>query len=419
MKNDKLTPLFLPAFSGVFGSWHYYSCLMKVKDLAERVNFARDIHDHQGHWSKMLQREIKEYRGGEIATYLKTEDRFFNSLVVAVYKGDAKWYSVGVQIEDDSDAINYLTERAAESVGFLCLSGEEKLYALDGQHRLLGMKAALDEGTDIGDDEIAVLMIGHEDNERGFRRVRNLFATINKKAKTIGTGSTIALDESDISAIITRKLVENDSKLFSSADIKLSAQNNLSNSDGQYLTTVGNLYNLTKTLLTTYYKFHTGENLSKALFESGMIIPDAELDGYYKWIESFFINLKAIFPDLASFLAQSPDGRVADREKLFFRPVGLNILVRLFSMLDGDIDNRFKILKKIPVDLVKSSYGRILYDPNTEKMMNSKANEGAALYLIYSILGYKLTGSQANTIKRVLAIIENKLPSDVLLPEKF
>lgn len=87
----KIKEIILPAIRGVMGDWVYYSCLMNLKDLQERVSFASEIHNNKK-LSDMIQRQLKKGRSAEISLYLRDQDeRFFNSLVVASYGGEPNW----------------------------------------------------------------------------------------------------------------------------------------------------------------------------------------------------------------------------------------------------------------------------------------------------------------------------------------
>lgn len=46
MTTFKHAKIILPALRGVMGNWVYYSSLMNLKELSERVNFAREVHNN-------------------------------------------------------------------------------------------------------------------------------------------------------------------------------------------------------------------------------------------------------------------------------------------------------------------------------------------------------------------------------------
>jgi len=91
---------FIPALRGRFGDWAFYSTLMRLSDVADRIDFAQQIHESRA-LSELIQRELKEGRAQEIARYLRAnEDRFFNSLVVAIYGGSPGWHELDVKADE-------------------------------------------------------------------------------------------------------------------------------------------------------------------------------------------------------------------------------------------------------------------------------------------------------------------------------
>jgi DNA sulfur modification protein DndB len=70
------------------GDWIYYSALMSMKDIANRVSMVQDVHKSQrlGDW---IQRQVDaSIHSASIKDYLLTQpQRFFNSIVLGVYGG--------------------------------------------------------------------------------------------------------------------------------------------------------------------------------------------------------------------------------------------------------------------------------------------------------------------------------------------
>ena len=135
--------LYLSSLRGIMGDWVYYPTLMKLKDIAERVKIAEDLYQSKI-LTEMVQREIKRKRGKEIKDYLlKQEQRFFNSLIVAIHEGDPNWYEI-THIESNNQLEHEdIPEDVVAGVGILSLNGEEELFTLDGQHRLIGIQQAV------------------------------------------------------------------------------------------------------------------------------------------------------------------------------------------------------------------------------------------------------------------------------------
>ena len=244
--------LYLPSLRGIMGDWVYYPTLMKLKDVAERVTIAEEIYQSKT-LSEMVQRVIKRKRGKEIKEYLlKQQQRFFNSLIVAVYEGDPSWYDI-TRIESNNplDTEN-IPEDVVAGVGILSLNGEEKLFTLDGQHRLIGIKEAIAENPQLGEDELSIILIAHRTDLEGMERSRRLFTTLNKNAARVSKGEMIALNEDDTMAITARRLVM-ENPMFTGDRILSNTTNNVPPSNQTCLTTIGNLYDLLEILFTRIY----------------------------------------------------------------------------------------------------------------------------------------------------------------------
>src|SRR5437660_3524940 len=157
-REQRLKRHYYPALRGIFGDWVYYCCLMSVEEAAERISYADKIRKSEK-FSEWIQRQLKGQRTKEIAAYLLREkQRFFNSLVVAIYEGDPAWHGFSnfrPQVRDID--LNDVPDDVEASVGFLSFTGQERLFALDGQHRLSGMREAVRQNNVIGQDDLCLL----------------------------------------------------------------------------------------------------------------------------------------------------------------------------------------------------------------------------------------------------------------------
>ena len=93
-------------------------------------------------------------------------------------------------------------------LGILRLDGTQTLFAIDGQHRVEGIRQALKENKELGREEVSVILVAHRNDSDGMERTRRLFTTLNRYAKPVSKSEIVALDEDDIIAITTRALVE-------------------------------------------------------------------------------------------------------------------------------------------------------------------------------------------------------------------
>jgi DNA sulfur modification protein DndB len=168
----------IPAIQGKIGNTVYYATnltFQQISDLVKRV-------DSELHTSNSLKEEIQRSLTSnyiQIKDYiLNREDHFFDSLVLAVYDGEPKWTEVRYEINDET----------YYNIGLLELSGEEKIFPVDGQHRVEGIKAALQKEPSISEETISVMLIGHSNTPEGRERSRRIFSTLNRYVKPVRLG---------------------------------------------------------------------------------------------------------------------------------------------------------------------------------------------------------------------------------------
>ncbi len=375
MREKKLEELILPALRGLMGDWVYYSCLMDLGELSSRVHYAEEIHESKA-LSDMIQRRLRKGRSAQIAEYLKTQpERFFNSLVVATYGGQPNWYALSdVRNKTQSDDLRNLTEDTVASVGFLTLRGDENLFALDGQHRLAGIKKALKDGLEHDPyDVVSVIFVAHN-VEEGLERTRRLFTTLNKTARPVSKGDIIALDEDDVMAICVRRLIE-DTDLFVGDRIAFVASNNMPVTNTTSLTTIGNLYDLLAVLFS-----RAVSNLKRSKSKLQKTRPDdTELEEYFKYANELFVQLKAHFEELDRFFsAEKTEDVVSELRSsrggnALFRPIGLEIFVRIIAQLTNDMSlpEAVQHAAKLPRSLNEAPYKGLMWDASNRAILNS------------------------------------------------
>lgn len=360
-------PLALPALRGTFGDWIYYSAVIPLAELAKRVAFASEIHTNKG-LSDLIQRSLKSGPHGgrslEIANYLQNEhERFFNSLVVAVYGGSPEWVPLKVsQSESDTPA---LSEAASHSLGVLQMNGEEKLFAVDGQHRLAGMKRLLEiraktkENTQPSaiSDLVSVLFIAHRTDR--LERTRRLFTTLNKTAVPVSKMERIALDENDVMAIVARRLVE-EHPSFKSPRIAMHHTNNLGRDDIVALTTIGNLYDV----LRIIFLVKTGAKKKELELKRPT---DTKLDEFYDVAVKYFDALASVEPALSEYFEASDPTNVCKKYRhnsggsVYFRPIGLTLMTEVAMMLSQKIPNWLELLKQLPRSLDEAPFAETIW----------------------------------------------------------
>ena len=380
MTEKKLKPAILPALRGWMGNWVYYSCLMQFSDLSARVNFANEVHNHQG-LSEMIQRALNENRSRQIADYVKTQpQRFFNSLVIAVYGGEPNWHAfTNVRSSWIDDLAQVIEPETVESVGFLTLRGDENLFALDGQHRLAGIKSVVgEEYKPAMNDEVSVILVAHEQTPAGLERTRRLFTTLNKTARPVTKGDIIALDEDDIMAICVRHLIES-TELFPEQRILFVQSNNIPPGNFDCLTTIGNLYDIL-TILFTQAKFPLRR--SKLALQSRRPDDEAVIQ-YCKYAEEFFAGLRTHFPELDEFFSAQPAQDVVQRYRgeegnALYRPIGLDIFTRIIARVTQEmsLDEAIATVAKLPRRLSEAPYLGLMWNQSTGNIIAGTGTGG-------------------------------------------
>ncbi|MFW2133347.1 DGQHR domain-containing protein [Ectothiorhodospira haloalkaliphila] len=365
----------LPALRGVMGDWVFYSCLMDVGELSSRVNFAEEIHENE-ELSDMIQRHLKRGRAAQIADYLKRQpERFFNSLVIATYGGQPNWHALSdVRSKTAPDELKNLTEDTVSSVGFLTLTGQEKLFALDGQHRLAGIKKAVKDGLDNDPyDELSVIFVGHKDTKKGLERTRRLFTTLNKTARPVSKGEIIALDEDDVMAICVRRLIE-ETKLFADNRLAFVASNNMPTANTTSLTTIANLYDVLTILFTNAYSDLREQKADLQRVRAD----DQTLDKYLRFAESYFLQLRKNFKALDEFFSAKNTEPVVKKYRgnhgghVLFRPIGLEIMTRVIARFTKDMSlaRAAKLAAELPDSLDEEPFRWLMWEPNKKIMLN-------------------------------------------------
>lgn len=379
--------LVLPALRGAVGDWIYYSCLMPIDEIARRVNYAEEIHADEA-LSALIQRRLEGPRARKIAKYLTTKERFFNSLVLATYGGSPDWLEVGnFKATAGGNALKYLSETAKDALGFLSLTGSERIFAVDGQHRVAGIRRAIADGAELGHEQLPVILVGHKKDAAGLQRTRRLFTTLNKTAVPVRKPDIIALDEDDVMAIVCRRLVETDPE-FRSPKIAVIGSPNLPSDNRVSLTTISSLYDVLKLV----FMFDLGQRTDRGL--RFMRPSDERLEHYYEVAKAYFEALGKAFKPLGQLFAAAKPGKIASKHRgehgghLLFRVVGIDVVTRVAVAAARhhkvDLPTAVNLIKGIPTDLAEPPYVNILWDPKRELMLlrSKSVARDSLLYLL-------------------------------------
>ena len=391
-----------PALQARMGDWDYYITTLTLEEVANRLLPATVIVTSPG-INNWIQRRIMPGRAEIIASYLiEREQHFFPSIVVGVYLGEPTWYPISVE---DNEILGTpgLDPRSRETLGILELDGTEKLYAIDGQHRVAGIKIALEklsrEGrieayNTLANETLSVAFVSADkDEETELQRVRRLFTTLNKEAKKVSEPEIVALDEDDPAAIVTRwvatryeglKPYYSDEKESQPNLIQLSRQHEIRGTNRRSVTTIVTLYRTIRSIfrselqsLTRQYKWNR---------------PDEEkLDNLYIEAVSVWELLRKYDLALNEVLGTDPAQQLAGKHRtpkgghILFRPVGLQAFSGALGVLKQrgvDTEHAIKSLCRLPTEISEQPWEHILWDPFAARMSTVNRRPVAeALYL--------------------------------------
>ena len=398
------SPLFLPALRATMGDWIYYITFIKMKEIVSRINVVDDIHTSTS-LKEMLQRMLTK-NSQRIAEYLLSqEQRFFNAIVVGSYGGRPNWHEISVRGRNEIAEVPEDTEGA---MGFLELRGDETLFAIDGQHRVKGIIEAVARNSSLGEDEVCAIFVkGVTAVERsgdpdGFERTRRLFSTLNRYAKPVNKRDIIALDEDDVIAIVTRRLLEEHPLLVNRIETGL--KNSIKPDDQINLTTIVTLYDAMDIVLRDR---KTGWNDYKRWRP-----PDKEVDDLYSKAVKFWDGLSCHFPPLMELRETTTEEKVAGRYRgshgghLLFRPVGLLLVARvavdLRSSMGLSDSSALERVGLTPTELAEYPWVGLLWDSANNRMITAKENQNIARRLLFHALGGDLSKAPGKTTAEAL-----------------
>lgn len=410
----------IPAIRGILGDIVYYTSSFTFKQIAERVKKI-DLELHTSTSLKdQLQRSLtKNYES--ITDYiLSQKEHFFNALVLAVYDGDPVWNEIEVGFKGE-DYYN---------MGFLRLNGEEKIFPVDGQHRVEGIKDAIKKSPELEDETIAVILIGHHKDKEGMEKTRRIFSTLNRYAKPVSTGDIIALDEDDTVAIVTRNMLES-FPLFMNENISDEKKTKaIVEKDTKSFTSLIKLYETNKIVYKYYTSFrdntkriHSSTEIDKFL----KFRPKQEdIDDFEKYLTEFWELFINSFEGMKEYVASTEKDAAAkyrNRENgglLYFRPVALPQLVT--AILETcfrskvTLSDSMSAYSQLEMCISKAPWVKVLWDAESRTMiMKNKTLVRSLLMFMYdrSVLNAKELESLRIRYAKVLEIepteIDDKL----------
>ena len=337
-----------PAIRARMGDWNYYIVRMTMREIANEVNLASKEWEDPT-LSDAIQRELDEPRvkGGLMNYLAHREDRFFSSLVVAAIGGNPSF-------EPATPPTWLKSASFKESVGLLAFDDNPKYYALDGQHRLQAIKELLTNPDSaprgFASEQVCVIVVAREEQHRNedvwLQRYRRLFSSLNRYAKPTDKDTNIIMDEDDVFAIVTRRLISDHSHFRTPGKQResfrvLTKGKNLK-SGSPHFTSLQTLYEMNATLLTTPERERTFGG-PRGLKASLQFRPEEHLvDQDYQSLAACWDAILAVVPSLKGEPPKmrahklpdpNPDGY---QDHLLFWPIGQEMFALVVRhMLDA------------------------------------------------------------------------------------
>lgn len=372
---------YLPAIRSKVGDWRLYISTLSFDLIAKLIKAPDEVHERK-RLSDWIQREAILPHEKSIASYIaENEQRFLGAIIVGVYGGSPDWAPLTVSFENNLLSIDEKQqEKVKDVLGFLSFTGKEKLFAIDGQHRVAGIKRAIEDNDNLAEflsDEMSVIFVAHDASTiKGRERTRRLFTTVNKKAKPMSKTAIIALDEDNGFAVVTRRLID-EHWLFEDKreHISYTSTGSLHSSYTNAFTSVTGLYEI---IMDFYPKDKRELGYTKKEFLNRRP-KDEIVDKYLKSVREYLDALLTEVPSLKKVFVDG-NGKANDFRKpgsnfLLFRPVGQRAFTKAVQHLMSrniSIKGAIKILKKVDMNLEKDLWHHILWDPVSKNMITTK-----------------------------------------------
>ena len=410
----------IPAIRGILGDIVYYTSSFTFKQIAERVKkIDQELHTSTSLKDQLQRSLTKNYES--ITDYiLSQKEHFFNALVLAVYDGDPVWNEIEVGFKGE-DYYN---------MGFLRLNGEEKIFPVDGQHRVEGIKDAIKKCPELEDETIAVILIGHHKDKEGMEKTRRIFSTLNRYAKPVSTGDIIALDEDDTVAIVTRNMLES-FPLFMNENISDEKKTKaIAEKDTKSFTSLIKLYETNRVVYKYYTSFRDNTKRIHSSTEIDNFLKfrpkQEDIDNFEKYLTEFWELFINSFEGMKEYVVSSEKDAAAkyrNRENgglLYFRPVALPQLIT--SILETCFRSKVTLAdsmsaySQLEMCISKAPWVKVLWDAESRTMiMKNKTLVHPLLMYMYdrNILNEKELGSLRIRYAKVLEVepteIDDKL----------
>lgn len=397
------------------GSTVYYIGKMRAGELIDNVGFAAELPE----WSEMtadekMQRQPDITRViNEIVPYvIEDPDRFFNSLIIDVFSGydELDFEPVSLVAKDLPKAYQI----PMQDMGFLTLSGKERLIALDGQHRLLSLRIAirgvyglpagakvpsttksLEPHPELADEEVSIILVEHKDNQK----IRKIFNKVNKYARQTSRGDNIITSDDDIYAVIARKLFSEGEVLAPIGKCELvNWKSNTLSQRSKQLTTVSALYTIAETIL------------KEKGYSSKLLPSQEEQEVSYEEITEFWRELldeTDVYKEYLELTKADKPVSLLREQNLLMKPVTQMALAHVAALAKKKgVSWKEVVIKLNRIDWSfenKLWFNILIIGSAQKKMITGKESiKSAGMIISYLIMGDKMTKSEIGDVHKII-----------------
>lgn len=387
----------IPALKGKIGDWDYYVTTLTFEQVSRFVSKIDDQLHKSESLKDLIQRSITNNYLSIKEYIINQPSVFFNSLVLAVYDKYPKWQEIEFKYDSGE----------TYQMGLLDFPGNHKIFPVDGQHRVEGIKAALKENSELKNQQIAAIFIGHKNDELGKQRTRRLFTTLNRYAKPVSLDDIIALDEDDSVAITTRFLLE-EYNLFTDQRVIYAKQKAIPANNKEAITSIITLYQANIEIFNVFFerKFNK-KPTKKRITEYLKYRPsEEEIEEFKVFCIEYWDAFKNNLSFISEYLNRTSNASAPFRNNesggnLIFRPIGLLPFVKasltIYQREEKTFTQIIEQFNNVNFNIDSKPWHYVVWNPIEKKMLMNSAS------LTYLILIYLYDGEllQANELQKL------------------
>lgn len=412
------------------GNTEYFITKMKAGELISTVGIAKELPE----WKDMtadekMQRncDINRIIEDIVPYVIEDPDRFFGSIIVDIFSGfeNIRFEPISKIVKNMPDAY----QQSMIDMGYITLSGAERLIALDGQHRLLSLRIAirgqmgvpagekvkpavlnkLTPHPELATEEISVILVEHTDT----KKIRKIFNKINKYAKQTSRSDNIITSDDDPFAVISRRLLKDGSALAPVNNIDIvNAKNNTLSTRSKNLTTLSAVYSTATVLLKD--KGFTNKRMPS----------DEKFDEAYALVDNFWRTMLEHLTAYKEFLEKTQRNKpisVLREHNILFKPVtqmALSHVAYTASQKNIPWVQVCDRLNSVDWSFDNDLWFNILVIGATNKRMitGKESIRSAGKVISYLVMGDHMTQSEIKEVKEIICNARND--ENAVLPER-